>query len=48
MARDVLAMPASMVASESAFSIGGCTLNTFGTSVTPKVLIKPIISLSVL
>ena len=37
MARDVLAVPASKVASESAFSTGGRTLDSFKTSLTPKV-----------
>ena len=37
MARDVLAVPASMVASESAFSTGGRTFDSFRTSLTPKV-----------
>ena len=37
MARDVLAVPASTVASESAFSTGGRTLDSFRTSLTPKV-----------
>ena len=37
MARDVLAVPVSTVASESAFSAGGRTLDTFRTSLTPKV-----------
>ena len=37
MASDVLAVPASTVASESAFSTGGRTLDSFRTSLTPKV-----------
>ena len=37
MARDVLAVPVSTVASESAFSAGGRTLDSFRTSLTPKV-----------
>jgi len=37
MARDVLAVPVSTVASESAFSAGGHTLDSFRTSLTPKV-----------
>jgi len=36
-ARDVLAVPASTAASESAFSTGGRTLDLFRTSLTPKV-----------
>ena len=38
MARDVLAVPVSTVASESAFSAGGRTLDSFRTSLTPKVI----------
>ena len=38
MARNVLAIPVSMVASESAFSTGGRTLDSFRTSLTPKVI----------
>ena len=38
MARDVLAVPVSTVASESAFSTGGRTLDSFRTSLTPKVI----------
>ena len=38
MARDVLAVPVSTVASESAFSIGERTLNSFKTLLTPKVI----------
>ena len=37
MPHDVLAIPVSTVASESAFSADGCTLDTFRTSLTPKV-----------
>jgi len=37
MARDVLAVPVSRVASELAFSAGGHTLDSFRTSLTPKV-----------
>ena len=37
MAHDVLAVPASTVALKSAFSACGCTLDTFRTSLTPKV-----------
>ena len=37
MARDVLAVPVSTVASESTFSAGGRTLDTFRTSLIPKV-----------
>ena len=37
MARDVLAMPVSTVASESAFSTGGRVLDSFRTSLTPKM-----------
>jgi len=38
MARDVLAVPVSTVASELAFSTRGCTLDSFRTSLTPKVI----------
>jgi len=38
MACDALVMSASTVASESAFSTGGHTLNSFRTSLTPKVI----------
>ena len=38
MARDVLAVPVSTVASKSAFSAGGRTLDSFRTSLTPKVI----------
>ena len=38
MARDVLAVPVSTVASESAFSTGGRTLDSFRTSLTPRVI----------
>ena len=37
MARDVLAVPASTVVSESTFNTGACTLDSFRTSLTPKV-----------
>ena len=37
MACDVLAVPISTITSESAFSAGGCTLDSFRTSLTPKV-----------
>lgn len=38
MARDVLAIPVSTVASESAFSTGGCVLDSFRTSLTPRMV----------
>ena len=38
MARDVLAVSSSTVASESTFSTGGHTLDSFRTSLTPKVV----------
>lgn len=38
MARDVLAMPVSTVASESAFSTGGRVLDSFRTSLTPRMV----------
>ena len=38
MARDVLVVPTSTAASESAFSAGGCILDSFRTSLTPKVI----------
>ncbi|CAN1323950.1 Putative AC transposase [Linum perenne] len=37
MARDVLAVPISYVASESAFSTGGRVLSNFRTSLTPII-----------
>uniref|UniRef100_A0A803NCA3 Transposase n=1 Tax=Chenopodium quinoa TaxID=63459 RepID=A0A803NCA3_CHEQI len=37
MARDILAVPLSIVASESAFSTGGCTLDPFWSSLTSKL-----------
>jgi hAT family protein len=38
MARDVLAIPVSSVASESAFSTGGRVLDQFRTSLTPRMV----------
>ncbi|XP_074315006.1 uncharacterized protein LOC141651183 [Silene latifolia] len=38
LARDILAMPISIVASESAFSAGGRTLDQFRSSLTPKMV----------
>ncbi|KAL4566088.1 hypothetical protein LXL04_030198 [Taraxacum kok-saghyz] len=38
MAQDVLAIPVSMVASESAFSTGGRVLDSFRTSLTPRMV----------
>ena len=38
MARDVLAMPVSTVASESAFNTGGRVLDSFRTSLTPRIV----------
>lgn len=45
MARDILAMPISTVASESAFSTGGRTLDQFRSSLTPRVCILFTISI---
>ncbi|CAN1293636.1 Putative AC9 transposase [Linum perenne] len=38
MARDVLAVPVSSVASESAFSTGGRVLSNFRSSLTPAIV----------
>ncbi|KAE8700125.1 hypothetical protein F3Y22_tig00110561pilonHSYRG00039 [Hibiscus syriacus] len=38
MAKDVLAIPLSTVVSESAFSTGGCVLDQFRSSLTPKMV----------
>ena len=38
MARDILAVPISIVASESAFSTGGRILDVFRSSLTPKIV----------
>ncbi|KAM3281126.1 zinc finger BED domain-containing protein DAYSLEEPER-like [Capsicum chacoense] len=38
MACDVLAVPISSITSESAFSIGGCLLDLFRSSLTPKLV----------
>lgn len=38
MVRDVLALPISSVASECAFSTGGCVLDPFRSSLTPKIV----------
>ena len=38
LARDVLAVPVSTVASESAFSIGGCILDPFQSSLSPLMV----------
>ena len=45
MARDVLAIPVSTVASESAFSTGGRVVDSFRTSLTPKMVEALILSL---
>ncbi|KAL0401880.1 UNVERIFIED_CONTAM: Zinc finger BED domain-containing protein RICESLEEPER 2 [Sesamum latifolium] len=37
-ARDILAVPVSTVASESAFSISGCVLDAFRSSLSPKIV----------
>ena len=38
MAHDLLAVPISIVASESAFSTGGCVLDVFRSCLTPKIV----------
>ncbi|CAL5432020.1 unnamed protein product [Camellia sinensis] len=38
LARDVLAMPVSTVASESAFSMGGCILDLVRSSLSPTMV----------
>ena len=38
MARDILAIPVSTVASESAFSTGGRVLDCFRTALTPRMV----------
>jgi len=38
LARDLLAIPITSVASESAFSAGGRTLDDFRTSLTPRMV----------
>ena len=48
MARDVLAVPVSTVASESASSAGGRTLDSFRTSSTRKVIDLPNIRLRII
>jgi len=48
MARDVLAVPVSTVASESASSAGGRTLDSFRTSLTPNVMNLPNICLRII
>jgi len=47
-ARDVLGVPVSTIASESAFSAGGRTLDSFRTSLTPKVIDLPNICLRII
>ena len=38
MARDILAVPVSTVASEAAFSTGGRVLDAFRSSLSPKIV----------